>query len=320
VSGQVVGAVDVGATKTLVAVARRPLVGWAQDGRVVRMPTPPDPAALVAVLAETLAILAREAAGTLVAIGIGAPGPLDAARGVILHSPNQGWRDVPLGPPLADATGVPVVLDDDANAGALGEARFGAGRGADPVAYLTISSGIGAGIVVGGRIVRGAHGAAGEVGHLVVDPDGPRCGCGRRGCVEAFAAGSGLERRARESWPVGVRRDGAPAVRTAADVFRAARTGDPAARLLVADGVAALGRGLAALVATIDPERIVIGGSLGLAQRGYVSRAAREARRLTISPSGRPVDGRVVRAALRGGSVLAGAAVLADGALLNDAE
>jgi glucokinase len=303
---RLVGAVDVGATKTLAAVARLPLVDWAPAGRIVRMATPREPAALVEAVAAALVDLAAEAGGPLAAVGVGTPGPLDAAHGIVLHSPNQGWHDVPLGPLLAERLGVPVGLDDDANSGALGEARMGAGRGADPVAYVTVSTGIGAGIVADGHVLRGAHGAAGEVGHLVVDAEGPRCGCGRRGCVEAFASGGGLERRARAAWPGARRADGSPAPRTAAEVLLAARAGEGEARRLVADGEAALGLALAALIAAVDPERIVVGGSLGLAHRAYVGRAASRARRLTIG-GGRVV---VVRAKLGAECVLAGAAVV----------
>ncbi len=305
---RLVGAVDVGATKTLVTVRPLPLEGWPVGGRIVRIETPGTPSRLVDAVGAALERLAREAGGRLAAVGVGTPGPLDAASGVIRHSPNQGWRDVELAALLADRLAVPVTLDDDANAGALGESLLGAGRGSDPVAYVTVGSGIGVGLVVGGRIVRGAHGTAGEIGHLVLDPAGPLCGCGRRGCVEASASGMGLERRA---WSVLRRRtrpDGSRGPWRTADVFQAARDGDPDAARLVAEGEAALARGLAAVVATVDPERIVIGGSIALAHRGYVARAARAARRLTIRGGGAPVA--VVPAALRGESVLAGAAIL----------
>ena len=303
-----VGAVDVGATKTLVAVRPLQIAAWANDGETIRFPTPSTPEALIDALEGALRTLAAAAGGRIVAVGVGTPGPVDAARGVVVHAPNQGWRDVPLGTLLADRLGVPVALDDDANVGALGEAVFGAGEEADPVAYVTVSSGIGSGMVVAGRIVRGAHGAAGEVGHLVVDATGPRCGCGNRGCVETYAAGSGLERRARETWPRGRGLDGGPAPRTAEEVFRAARGGDADARRLVEDGAAALARGFAAIVATLDPERLVVGGAIGLAQPRYVSRAAHLAQRLTIVESRSRAT--IVRAALGGESVLAGAAAL----------
>jgi len=305
---RLVGAVDVGATKTLVTVRPLPVAAWASDGETIRFPTPATPGELIDALEGALRGLAASSGGRIVAVGVGTPGPVDAARGVVVHAPNQGWRDVSLGTLLADRLGVPVALDDDANVGALGEAVFGAGAGTDPVAYVTVSTGVGAGMIVGGRIVRGCHGAAGEVGHLVVDAAGPRCGCGNRGCVEAYASGTGLERRARETWPRGRGPAGGPAPRTAAEVFRAARAGDAGARRIIEDGAAALSRGFAAIVATLDPERLVVGGAIGLAQPRYVSRAAHLARRLTIVESRSRAT--IVREALGGDSVLAGAAVL----------
>jgi len=306
-----IGAVDVGATKTLVAVRPLPIAAWANDGGTIRFPTPGTPGGLIDALEGTLRTLATAAGGRVIAVGVGTPGPVDATRGIVVHAPNQGWRDIALGPLLAAQLGVPVALDDDANVGALGEATFGAGAGTDPVAYVTVSSGIGSGMVVAGRIVRGAHGAAGEVGHLVVDAAGPRCGCGDRGCIEAYASGTGLERRARETWPRGRGPDGGPAPRTAAEVFRAARAGDAGARRIIEDGAAALSRGFAAIVATLDPERLVVGGAIGLAQPRYVTRAAHLAQKLTIAESRSRAT--IVRAALGGESVLAGAAVLGAG-------
>ncbi|MFH1474696.1 MAG: ROK family protein, partial [Chloroflexota bacterium] len=211
-------AVDVGATKTLVAVApataggeiREPVARW----RIRRLATDRDPDRHVVAVAAAIADLV---AGVPVrAAGVAAPGPLDPACGVILHSPNLGWREHPFGPALAARLGVPVAVEDDANAGALGEARLGAGAGHDSVLYLTLSTGVGAGIVVGGHLVRGAHQAAGEIGHLVVDPAGPRCACGGRGHVEAFVGGTGLAGRAARAWPSGRLADGRPAPADAA--------------------------------------------------------------------------------------------------------
>lgn len=322
-----VGAVDIGASKTLVTVCPAAFTSWEPRLAPARFPTPPTPSALVDALEAELGRLAATAGGRVVAVGLGTPGPLDAERGVIIHSPNQGWRDVPLGPLLEQVLGVPVRLDDDANAGALGEALLGAGRGADPVTYVTVSTGIGAGIVIGGHVLRGAHGSAGEIGHLVVDPAGIRCSCGHRGCVETLAAGGGIERRARAAWatvprqpprlPVDTGRDGVPPSGTAGAtppvtagaVFRAARAGDPDARQIVDEAVGALAFAFAAMVAALDPERIVVGGAVGLAQRGYVRRAASLARRRCIAPAAARLQ--VVPAALGRESVLAGAAVMA---------
>lgn len=302
-----VGAVDVGATKTLVSVVPLPLAEWDRGVVIRRFATPTDPVQLVAMIAAAL----QELAGThtVVAVGIGTPGPLDARRGVIVHSPNQRWHDIPLADLVGERVGVPVRLDDDANTGALGEWRLGAGRDRDPMAYVTLSTGIGCGLVVAGQLVRGAHGAAGEIGHLSVDPTGPPCSCGERGHVEAYAGGAGLVARAAAAWYSGRHDDDRPAPASAALVIRAARDGEPVARRLVDDAVEALAIGLAAVAVSVDPERIVIGGSLGLGQMRLVRRAAHLAA-VRVIPEGRPAL-QVVPAGLGPQSVLAGAAVIA---------
>jgi glucokinase len=305
---KLVGAIDIGATKALLAVGPLPLDGWDVRAPTLRIESPHDPATFANLLAEGLRTLAAATGGDLVAVGVGTPGPLDRAAGLIVHSPNQGWHNVPLGPLLAERLGVPVVMDDDANTGALGETILGAGKGADPCAYVALGTGLGTGIVIGGAVVHGAHEAGGEMGHLVVDPSGPRCGCGHHGCVEAYAAGGGLERAAARAWPRGRRSDGTRAPRNAEEVFRAARAGDLDAALIVEQATEALARCFGAILAAVDPAVIVIGGSLGLGQRSYVTRAARRARRYAIAESGSRLA--VVRAALGNHSVLAGAAVL----------
>ena len=313
-----VGAIDVGASKTLVTVRPVAFSAWEPRFPTVCSPTPATPDALVGALEASLARLAAMAGGRIVAAGCGTPGPLDPDRGVIIHSPNQGWRDVPLGPLLEGRLGVPVRLGDDANTGALGEAILGAGRGADPVVYVTVSPGIGSGIVVAGHFLRGAHDSAGEIGHLVIDPAGIRCGCGRRGCIETLAAGGGIERRARAALArAGSERaawaragsDRAATPLTAEAVFRAARAGDAVARRIVDEAVDALAQAFAVVVAMIDPERIVVGGAVGLGQRGYIRRAASRARQRCLPESRTRLD--VVPAGLGRESVLAGAAVMA---------
>jgi len=319
--GGLVLALDIGATKTLLAV--RPFSngvgpeGWrggrsfaggsgAGDSPTIRFTTERDPETLVA----RIAIEARRAAAgrPLVAAGCAVPGPLERATGRIVHSPNLGWHDFPLGDLLADRLGVPVAMDDDAAAGALGESRYGAGRGADPFAYVTVGSGVGVGLVLSGRPLQGAHGFAGEVGHLTVDPAGPRCGCGRRGDVEAYVGGASLARRARAAWAAGSLVGGRTAPRDADGVFRAARAGDPVARDLVAEAAEALGRAFAAIGAVLDPACIAVGGAIGLGQPVLVRRATAIARRRCISETGRSLV--VVPAGLAEESVLAGAAAL----------
>jgi glucokinase len=205
--------------------------------------------------------------------------------------------------------GIPVVIDDDSNAGALGEAFAGAGRGADPFVYLPLGTGIGSGVVVGGEVVAGAHGAAGEVGHLAVgDRDGPRCNCGRRNCVEAWCAGIGLARRARETWPAPRMPDGSRSPRDAAAVFGLAAAGDADAVALVGRARHALALALAALLSSLDPAVVCVGGTIGAAQPRYVREAFREATLLVHWATGRKT--RLRRPQLGGMSVVAGAAVL----------
>lgn len=300
-------AVDIGATKTLVTL--RSLSDLHAPGAPSeRFVTLRDPAAAVDAIAAAVARLTPAGAGPLAAAGLVAPGPLDAATGRILDAANLGWRQVPLAPMLAERLGIPVALEDDATAAALGEALAGAGVGADPFAYLTVSSGVGAGIVAGGRSLRGAHGVAGEVGHLVIDPSGPRCACGRRGDVEAYAGGAALARRARLTWPRARLADGRPAPRDAAAIFRLARTGDRDAQQLAEDAARALGAAIAALAASIDPAVIAVGGSIGLAQPALIRRAAAHARRTVLPATATGI--RVVPAALGEASCAAGAAIL----------
>jgi len=227
------------------------------------------------------------------------------------YSTNLGWRHLPLASLISDCFGgAPTVIADDANSGALGEAIAGAGRGADPFAYLPLGTGLGSGVIVAGNIVAGAHGAAGEVGHMAVhDRQGPRCNCGRRNCVEAWCSGIGLARRAREIWPKARLAGGSPAPRDAAAVFALARLGDAEALALVACARHAFAVGIAALLASLDPAVVSVGGSVGLSEPAFARASFREATRLVHWATGRRV--RLRRPQLGGRSVLAGAAVLA---------
>jgi glucokinase len=301
-------AIDIGATKTL--LASRPVAGleggWALDGPLDRIDSDLAPSACVDWVARQVDRVTAGGSGRVVAVGVAAPGPLDATHGIITRSSNLGWEDVPIAAMLSERLGAPVSLEDDANTAALGEWHFGAGEGADPMGYLTVSSGIGAGIVAGGDIVRGATGNAGEVGHIVIDPSGPRCACGRRGDVESYAGGAALARRARATWPQRRLADGRPAPREAADIFRAARGGDPDAVRLVDDAIEALATALAAMAAVVEPAVVVVGGSIGLGQRKVIGRAATLARRRVLRENGASL--RIAAAALGHESVLAGAA------------
>ena len=133
------------------------------------------------------------------AIGLVAPGPLDPWSGVVLDAPNiPGWKNYPLRAIIQERFDVPILVGNDANAAALAEQRFGAGQGEPNLIYITVSTGIGGGIIVNGELLLGAHGLAGEIGHIIVEPDGPRCGCGNYGCLETLASGPSIARQARQ--------------------------------------------------------------------------------------------------------------------------
>ncbi|MEI8189941.1 MAG: ROK family protein [candidate division NC10 bacterium] len=197
-------------------------------------------------------------------IGIGCAGPVDLKAGKVFNPPNlPGWSEVSLVRHIESALGLPAVLENDANAAALGEFRYGAGRGARSLVYFTVSTGIGGGIILDGKVWHGLKDAAGEVGHMTVCPDGPVCGCGNRGCLEAMASGPSIARRAREAVAAGrPTRLREVAVVTSADVVRLAQEGDAVAREVWDAAVNYLGIGVAAVITILAPERVVLGGGV----------------------------------------------------------
>jgi len=196
-------------------------------------------------------------------VGVAVPGPLDPATGVLLHPPNlPGWREVPVRRLVADRLGLPVHVENDAKAAALAEWRFGAGRGFQHVIYLTMSTGVGAGLVLGGRLYTGKRGLAGEVGHAPVEWDGEPCACGRRGCLEAYVGGAAWTRRLARTTPAGSRvaaLAGAPERSRPEHVVEAARAGDPFALSELARYNDYLARGITALVFVLAPEVVILG-------------------------------------------------------------
>lgn len=272
-TGPLYGLVDVGGTKILAAVAR--------EGRILAtraVPTEPVRGA-DAVMASIAAAIhgSRADAGLadvpLAAVGAAVPGPLDFESGVVIDAHNLGWRDFPFVARLGQTVGgVPVVMDDDANCAGLGEAVHGAGRGHADQVFVTVSTGIGGAVILGGRLHRGAHGLAGEVGHVCVAPEGPACGCGKHGCVEVMAAGPAIARRGAAL--VAAEPDGALArmagggvtTADAALVFEAARAGDPGAVGIVEETAEYLAVLLAGLIQVLDPEVVVLGGGVILGQ------------------------------------------------------
>ena len=245
--------VDLGGTKVAVSL-------WSGAGKrlgSVRWPTSEEVQPnleRVAGEAERL-IHATGAPVELAAIGVSGGGPVDPERGVIHSVPNlPAWRDVAVCEMLSAALGVPAFLENDANAGALAEWRYGAGRGVSDLVFLTCSTGIGAGLVLGGRLYRGSRSLAGEIGHQTIVPGGEPCGCGRRGCLEAYAGGAGIARRlAARSW------HSPDPPRTARQLTELARRGDPDARAFLGETARYLARGLAHLLFLLNPERIVLG-------------------------------------------------------------
>jgi predicted NBD/HSP70 family sugar kinase len=193
----------------------------------------------------------------LLGVGLGLAGIVDSQRGLLRLSPYFGWRDVPLRALLQARLKVPVYVDNDVNTLTLAEKWFGAGQGVDHFLTVTVGRGVGLGIVLNGQFYRGAHGGAGEFGHTVIEPDGPLCDCGKRGCLETFVGDPGLLRMAGEAAARG-ELDGP--VADTAELVRRAAAGEPGARAVFAQAGEVLGRGIANLINLFNPERLIIGG------------------------------------------------------------
>jgi glucokinase len=195
------------------------------------------------------------------AIGVSFGGPVDFERGLVRLSHHvPGWEETPLREWLTAEFDAPVSVDNDANVAALGEWRYGAGQGVDDLLYVTVSTGVGGGWVLNGRIWRGHEGMAGEIGHTVVDPYGPLCLCGKRGCVERLASGPYMAQALAAAWE----REGRPFTGpvTGKIVAEVAAAGDPAARHILRRGANALGLGLGNAANLINPARIILGGGV----------------------------------------------------------
>jgi len=212
---------------------------------------------------------AKVAPAQVAAVGIGAPGPLEIETGLTLSPPNlPGWNRTPLKQLIADGLGIPAFLEKDANAAALGEFHFGAGRGTKHMIYVTVSTGIGSGLILDGRLYYGANSMAGEIGHTTIAPNGPLCACGNRGCLEAMASGTAIANRARERVARGVPTLIADLIGddleriTAELVAEAADQGDTNAQEILAEAMNYLGIGVANLVNLFNPQLVVIGGGL----------------------------------------------------------
>jgi glucokinase len=307
----VVVGVDVGGTSTKGAIVD-PL-----GAILVRVERPTEKSAgtkgIIAVVDELME-RARERTVEPIAVGVGAAGFIDAASGSVTFSPNLVYDD----PQIADAVSarvrLPVIVDNDANAAVWGERAFGAARGSDHVAYLTVGTGIGSGFIVEGRLVRGFTGAGAEMGHTVVDPDGPQCPCGLRGCLEQFASGTAIARSAREALDVDPSSSilafaGTTGAVNAEHVTKAARQYDEVARDVLRRAGGALGVGLSNVVNIFDPEVIVLGGGVARAGEPFLGPCRDELARMTQAQRRRPVRLAITSLGVDAGIV--GAAALA---------
>ncbi|HEY0443100.1 MAG TPA: ROK family protein [Candidatus Limnocylindrales bacterium] len=301
-------ALDLGASRIRAAVV-------AQDARLLargerRTPGADGPAAVVeACIAQLRQVLASVDDATrrgIVGVGISAIGPVDAASGTIIDPPNvgPGFVNVAIGPSVADALALPVVVERDTNVAALGEQSFGAARGARDFLYITVSTGLGGAIVAGGELYGGADGGAGEMGHVPVQLDEPPCGCGGAGHLEALSSGSGIARQAR----IAVEAGRAPGLAAVADrvapeplearhVAEAADAGDADAAAIMELARRSFAAAIVGFVNVFNPELIVVGGSLARAQGDrWLDPARREVERIAFTIPRRRV--RIVAAAL----------------------
>jgi predicted NBD/HSP70 family sugar kinase len=222
----------------------------------------------IARLVDELRVAAAELGAPVLGLGIALSGDVDRAEGAVRYSPFLDWRDVPLGELAAMTCGLPVTVDNDVRALTVAEQWFGAGVGLSDFAVVTVGAGIGCGLVVHGRVVSGAHGVAGEIGHVTVDPAGPLCHCGNRGCVEAVAGEAAIVRQVREAT--------GRAVADATEAAALAHREVPGAREVYARAGEAIGRGIATVANLLGPERVIISGE-GLAAHDLFAEQIRDA-------------------------------------------
>ncbi|CAN5664382.1 ROK family glucokinase [soil metagenome] len=263
---------------------------------------------------DDLVARSRELEAEVVAVGVGAAGFIDAKTGSVNFSPNLVYDDVNVADAVRVRSALPVVVDNDANAAVWGERVFGAAKGSDYVAYITVGTGIGSGFIVEGRLVRGLTGAGAELGHTVIDPDGPHCGCGLRGCLEQFVSGTAIARMAREALMDDPHSSiisfaGSLESVTTEDVARAAHEYDETARAVLHRAGRALAVGLSNVVNIFDPEIILLGGKVARAGEPFLGPARDELVRMTAAQRRRPM--RLGVTSLKGDAGMVGAAALA---------
>jgi glucokinase len=259
---QAVG-IDIGGTK--IAALRISAEGQIRAGTLIPTPANDQSAALPAIEAAAAEVMNDG----VVAIGIGMAGLIDVRSGTLLSTPNLVWRHLSLGEGIGAKYGLAVTVNNDATSAAWAESRLGASRGTADSLFVGVGTGIGGGIVSGERLIRGAHGFAGEIGHTIVEPGGPLCGCGNHGCWEQVASGLAIARAGRQAVTdepgssIARLAGGDPRRATGELVTEAARGGDEVAVAILATVARRLGEGVASLVNVLDPEIVVIGGGVG---------------------------------------------------------
>lgn len=312
-AGKLYVGVDIGGTKVAAGLVNA-------DGEIlslIRVPMVANSSpeeGLKGVLSAIKQVL-PENAGSVAGIGICAPGPLDPQTGVILNPPNVPcWRNFPLADAVKEVHSVPVKVDNDANAAALAETRWGAARGRTNVFYATIGTGIGTGIVFDGEIYHGRTGSAGEGGHVSIDYNGPICRCGKPGCIEILASGTAIARRAREEIAKGNKSSmlelaGRDSARITGEIVgKASDSGDPLAREILRETTHLLALWLGNMVDLFDPEIIVIGGGAAALLRRFFDQLREWVPKLTVNPWTRDVP--IVEARYGADAGIAGGAAL----------
>jgi glucokinase len=260
--------VDVGGTTVKAALLDSAGLEYARSER----PTPRHlgaDAVIATIIGAIVELRARvPEAVRLRAVGLVVPGVVDAQQGIAVYAANIGWRELPLRQIVAEAVGLPVVLDHDVRAAGLAELEWGAGRGLHEVLFVPLGTGVAAAVITRGQAYAGATGRAGELGHLPVFPEGERCACGQRGCTETYASGAALSRR--YSAASGI--SDVPAE----DVISRAAAGDPVAQRIFSDAITALGRALVSYALLMDPEVILIGGGMAASGAALLQPLSRE--------------------------------------------
>ena len=305
--------VDVGGTKIAGGVVD-------EDGTILEELRVVSPATDAEAIEVAIAGLVNELASRheIAAVGVGAAGYVDKSRAVVMFAPNIAWRNVDLKAELEPRVDLPVVIENDANAAAWGEFRYGAGHDVNDLLLVTVGTGVGGGVVLDGELYRGGFGAGAEIGHVRVVPDGILCGCGNHGCFEQYASGSAMVREARAAAAAGSllarglldRLGGDPDKITGPLITEAARDGDPFALEQLATVGRWLGEGIASLTAVLDPAMVVVGGGVSEADELLLGPARGAFAREVVGAAYRPTP-EIRKARLGNRAGLIGAADLA---------